>query len=171
VSPDRPGTAASPSRGGYYLEHLRIPLRWWALATMFWATTLIAFLVATPAWVALLSIGSLTALSVAVLVSYGAAQVSVADGSFRAGRASIPVALLSDPEALDAAATKRVAGVEADARAYLLLRPYVDRAVRVRVDDPADPTPYWLVSTRHPETLVQVLAGEIASAAGARHGR
>lgn len=165
---DRPGSAAPASGAGYYLEHLRIPLRWWALVTMFWATTLIAFLVATPVWVALLSIGSLTAITAAVLVAYGAAPVSVADGSFQAGRASIPVGLLADPEALDGAARRRAAGVEADARAYLLLRPYVDRAVRVRVVDKADPTPYWLVSTRHPETLVEVLTGEIARAGGAR---
>ena len=44
-------------------------------------------------------------------------------------------------------------GVDADARAYLLLRPYLKRAVRVEITDPADPTPYWLVSTRHPDRL------------------
>jgi hypothetical protein len=45
-----------------------------------------------------------------------------------------------------------VAGRDADARAYLLLRPYLKRAVRVEITDPADPTPYWLVSTRHPKS-------------------
>ncbi len=30
----------------------------------------------------------------------------------------------------------------------------------MRLVDPADPTPYWLLSTRHPEAL----AGEIAAA-------
>ena len=44
-------------------------------------------------------------------------------------------------------------GRDADARAYLLLRPYLKRAVRVEITDPADPTPYWLVSTRHPDEL------------------
>jgi hypothetical protein len=29
--------------------------------------------------------------------------------------------------------------------------------VRVTVTDPQDPTPYWLVSTRHPEKLVEAL--------------
>ena len=53
--------------------------------------------------------------------------------------------------------TRRVAGRDADVRAYLLLRPYVQRAVRIEVVDPADPTPYWLVSTRHPERLAQAL--------------
>ena len=47
--------------------------------------------------------------------------------------------------------------MDADARAYLLLRPYLKRAVRVEIADPADPTPYWLVATRHPETLAAAL--------------
>ncbi len=50
-------------------------------------------------------------------------------------------------------------GSEADARAYLLVRPYLKRAVRVTVVDPADPTPYWLVGTRHPEALAAALNG------------
>jgi hypothetical protein len=50
-----------------------------------------------------------------------------------------------------------VAGPAADARAYLLLRPYLKRAVKVQITDPADPTPYWLVSSRHPEALAGAL--------------
>ena len=50
-----------------------------------------------------------------------------------------------------------MAGRDADARAYLLLRPYLKRAVRVEINDPADPTPYWLVGTRRPEDLAEAL--------------
>lgn len=140
-----------------YDERLHVPLRWWALLTMFLATVLLAFLVATPTWVAFAVTGTLTALVVVVLVSYGAARVSVHDQTFRAGRAQIPVTLLGAAVALDAEASRRMAGVDADARAYLLLRPYVKRSVRVPVEDPADPAPYWLVSTRHPDRLVAAL--------------
>jgi hypothetical protein len=38
-----------------------------------------------------------------------------------------------------------------------MLRPYLSRAVRVEIDDPADPAPYWLLSTRHPERLAAAL--------------
>jgi hypothetical protein len=47
--------------------------------------------------------------------------------------------------------------VDADARAYLLLRPYLKRGVRVDIVDPDDPTPYWLVSCRRPEDLVSAV--------------
>jgi hypothetical protein len=125
---------------------------------MFLATVLLAFLVATPTWVAFAVTGTLTALAVGVLVSYGAARVSVRDQTFRAGRAQIPVSLLGAAVPLDAAGSRRLAGVDADARAYLLLRPYVKRSVQVPVQDPADPAPYWLVSTRRPDRLVAALA-------------
>jgi hypothetical protein len=137
---------------------------------MFSASVLLAFLVALPATVALAATAVLVGLTVLVLVGYGSAEVSLHDGVFRAGRASIPATLLADPEPLDRARTRAVAGVEADARAYLLIRPYVPQSVRVRVTDAADPTPYWLVSTRHPTTLAEELATAIAegSAAGGR---
>jgi hypothetical protein len=140
-----------------YDERLRVPLRWWALLTMFMATVLLSFLVATPVWVALAATGALTLVVSVVLVSYGAARVCVRDGELRAGRARIPVRLLGAPVAHDATASRRLAGMDADARAYLLLRPYVKRSVQVPVHDPDDPTPYWLLSTRHPDRLVTAL--------------
>ena len=68
-----------------------------------------------------------------------------------------PVDHVGDVVPLDAGGTRRLAGRDADARAYLLLRPYLQRAVRIGIDDPADPTPYWLVSTRRPDRLAAAL--------------
>jgi Protein of unknown function (DUF3093) len=141
-----------------YDERLAVPLRWWALATMFLASLLIAFLVATPLWLALLASGVLVALTVGVLVGYGAARVTVQAGVLSAGRARISVRHLGEVTPLDAGSTHRLAGRDADARAFLLLRPYVPRAVRVDLTDPDDPTPYWLLSTRRPERLAAVLS-------------
>ena len=65
--------------------------------------------------------------------------------------------LFRSVHALDAEETRRVAGPEADARAYLLLRPYLKRAVRVEIADTDDPAPYWLLSSRHPEELARAV--------------
>ena len=140
-----------------YDERLGVPLRWWALATMFLASMLIAFLVATPAWVAVAGTAVLVALVLTLFLGYGAARVSVRDGVLTAGRARISLEHVGEVEALDAARTRLLAGREADARAYLLLRPYLSRAVRIGIDDPADPTPYWLVSSRRPDRLAAAL--------------
>ncbi len=147
-----------------YDERLRVPTRWWALATMFLATVLVAFLVATPAWVAFAVTGVLVALTGGLFVGYGAARLSVRDGVFHAGRAQVPVRLVGEVTALDAEEARRLAGVEADARAYLLLRPYLRRAVRVDIVDPTDPTPYWLVASRRPRQLASALVSARAAA-------
>ncbi len=150
VSTNRPAPPA-------YSERLRVPLRWWALLTMFCAALLLAFLVATPLWLSITVTAVAFALMATVFLSYGAARLVVADGVLRAGRARIEVRHLGVPVAHDAPASRRLAGVDADARAYLLLRAYVPRSVQVPVRDPGDPTPYWLLSTRHPDRLVAAL--------------
>jgi hypothetical protein len=69
------------------------------------------------------------------------------------GRASIEHLYIADCHPLDAEEARRRAGVEANARAHLVLRPYVKTAVEITLNDPDDPVPYWLVSTRHPQQL------------------
>jgi hypothetical protein len=125
---------------------------------MFVATLWLALVVAIPgvwAWSATAAILGLMSLA---FVAYGSASIEVADGHLRAGRARIEAVYVGTAQALDAEATRRTAGVEADARAFLLLRPYVKRAVKVEIVDSGDPTPYWLLATRHPEGLASALA-------------
>jgi len=140
-----------------YDERLGVPLRWWAQGVMLVASLWLALVVALPGPAAWVCSGLALALLAALLLSYGSARVSVRDGWFRAGRARIEAVHLGEVAALDAEATRRVAGPEADARAYLLLRPYLKRAVRVEITDPADPAPYWLVSSRHPDELARAV--------------
>lgn len=142
-----------------YAEHLRVPLRWWVQATMFLATFWLAFIVATPPWVAWSATAALVALTVGIFVSWGSARVEVHDGQLIAGRAHISLVHVGRVDALDAQQTRAVAGVHADARAYLLLRPYLKRAVRVEITDPADPTPYWLIASRRPHAIVAAIKG------------
>ena len=140
-----------------YRERLGVPLRWWVQGTMLVASLWLALLVAVPlTWAWVITAAAMLLLA-ALLTAYGSAQVLVRDGVLRAGRASISVTHLGPAVALDAEATRRTAGRDADVRAFLLLRPYLKRAVKIVLHDPADPTPYWLVSTRHPERLVSTL--------------
>ncbi|MGZ4446016.1 MAG: DUF3093 domain-containing protein [Nocardioides sp.] len=144
--------------GPEYDERLGVPLRWWVQGTMLVATLWLAVVVALPGAIAWAVTAVALALLALVFLSYGSARVSVRDGELRAGRAHIALGHLGAVEALDAEATRRTAGRDADARAFLLLRPYLKRAVKVEITDPADPAPYWLVSTRHPEELARALA-------------
>jgi hypothetical protein len=149
----------TPKSVAEYDEMLHVPLRWWVQATMFLATLWLAFIVSIPtAAIAWSATAVLTAAVAALFLGYGSARVRLRDGELQAGTARIPVALLDEPTALDADETRRLIGVHADARAYLVLRPYVKRAVKVTVTDPADPVPYWLVSSRRPDQLVAALS-------------
>ena len=48
-------------------------------------------------------------------------------------------------------------GQNLDARAWLAIQASVKKLVKIQITDPDDKTPYWLVSTRHPEKLIASL--------------
>lgn len=146
-----------------YSERLYVPLRWWVQATMLLATLWLAFVVAMPAWAAWTATAVLLLANAAMFLLIGSARVAVRDGVLHAGRARIAIDLLGGTRPLDEEETRRVHGVDADARAYLLTRPYLKRSVMVEVLDSADRTPYWLISTRRPHDLAAALTGSAAS--------
>ena len=150
-----------------YAERLTVPLRWWAQGTMLVASLWLAVLAATPEVVAWSVTAVALAIMVALFVGYGRPRVGVEGDTFRAGRAHIALEHVGEVTALDADGVRRLAGVDADARAYLLLRPYLKRGVRIDITDPADPAPYWLVSCRRPEALVTAVGvGRTAGRSG-----
>jgi len=116
-------------------------------------------------WAALLPVDLRLATTAAVVVTVVALvlavrwtpRVRVAAGELRAGAAHIPVELLRTPRALAGDELRAELGPRLDARAYVCLRGWVRTGVRAEVDDPQDPTPYWIVSTRRPDELVAAL--------------
>jgi hypothetical protein len=48
-------------------------------------------------------------------------------------------------------------GRQLDPAAYVLHRGWVGPMVLVVLDDADDPTPYWLVSSRHPDRVLSAL--------------
>ena len=150
-----------------YAERLTVPLRWWAQGTMLVASMWLAVLAATPEVVAWSVTAVALAIMVALFVGYGRPRVAVEGDTLRAGRAHIALEHVGEVTALDAEGVRRLAGVDADARAYLLLRPYLKRGVRIDITDPVDPAPYWLVSCRRPEALVTAVGvGRTAGRSG-----
>ena len=96
-------------------------------------------------------------LTAAVLLRAGRIRVAVTGGEFRVDDARLPVAVIADVVALDAAGKREALGVGAHPLAFVIQRPWIGRAVQVLLDDPADPTPFWVVSTRHPVELATAL--------------
>lgn len=96
-------------------------------------------------------------LTIMMLVRTGSTKVEVADGELRAGDAHIPLGLLGDVEIIAPEERRMAMGPYLDPAAFVVQRGWIKPLVRVRVTDPEDPTPYWVISTRHPEELVAAI--------------
>lgn len=136
-----------------YRETLRVPVSWWLFGLLggftVWWVCFVAFAPGAAAGAALL-----TASGVAFgLWRYGGLEVRLSASGLHAGRATLPWEYVAGAQVLDSEDTRRVLGVDADARAHLVFRSYCPGAVRVEVDDEMDPAPYWLISSRHPAQL------------------
>lgn len=99
------------------------------------------------------------ALAVAALLAVvaGSTPIRVGARELVVGRNRLESTYIGDARSLSVEETRRRLGPEADVRAFLCTRPYLSRAVEVTLDDPADPHPYWLVGTRHPEELADAI--------------
>ena len=84
-------------------------------------------------------------------------RVTVADGVLHVPGARAPLTAFGELRVLDREGTRRVRGPVADPRAHVATRPWLPRSVQVRVVDPDDDTPYWLIGTRHPEELARAI--------------
>lgn len=87
----------------------------------------------------------------------GRIRVAVQDAELRVDDARLPVRFVADAVALDAAGRREVLGVGAHPYAFVVQRPWIGGAVQVVLDDPADPTPYWVVSSRDPVRLADAI--------------
>jgi hypothetical protein len=132
------------------------PAPWVFLATaLVIPASLLVFLpISLPAGVAVAT-GLYAAILVALIVTTPAIEVT--PETFRAGRAHIERRYIGRAQPFDGAEATAERGVRLDARAWLLVRGWIPGLVRVDLDDPDDPTPYWLVATRRPEALAEAL--------------
>jgi hypothetical protein len=95
--------------------------------------------------------------AVLVLLWVLAPTIEVTDTEFRAGRAHLPLEFVGAVDGYTGPEATTQRGPKLDARAWTKFRGYVQGVVKVEVNDPQDPTPYWLVSVRRPDKFVEAL--------------
>jgi hypothetical protein len=158
-----PGQSAATPPGSAYRERLWVPVSWWLLAVPVVAVLGgYALYVGWRGPLAFAVYGMLTVFVAGFLLIWSAATIEVAGGVLRAGRDALAVRDTAEVTALDAEQSALLRGPRADPAAHLLLRPYLKRAVCVRLTDAASQAggvPYWLVATRHPEALAAAITG------------
>jgi hypothetical protein len=153
-----------------YRERLRVPWWWWlpgfGLAGLI-ALELNQGVPALPDWVpfaVLLPVASV------VLLWFGKTDVSVVgaharstegessgETELRVGAAHLPVSVIARSAEVPKTAKSAALGRQLDPAAYVVHRAWVGPMVLLILDDPDDPTPYWLVSCRHPDKVLAAL--------------
>jgi Protein of unknown function (DUF3093) len=157
------GTRVAP-HGVRYRERLWVPWWWWPLG--FGLAALVAFEVdlgvrSLPVW---LPYAILFAVAFGTLLWLGRLEIKVTAGSGEsdgvqlwAGEAHLPVTAIARSAEIAPSAKSAALGRQLDPAAYVLHRAWIGPMVLVVLDDPDDPTPYWLVSCRRPERVLSAL--------------
>ncbi|MBN4926385.1 DUF3093 domain-containing protein [Hoyosella rhizosphaerae] len=145
-----------------YSEKLWVPWWWWPLGLFASSMVALQFAIGIrtlPTWLPFLL---LAPIPLWVLWHLSRTQISVTQdgndpGTFHAGDAHLPINVIARVAAIPATAKQAAMGRQLDPAAFVQHRTWINTLILVVLDDPDDPTPYWLVSTRTPDKLVGVL--------------
>ncbi|OLB81618.1 MAG: hypothetical protein AUI14_02645 [Actinobacteria bacterium 13_2_20CM_2_71_6] len=162
--PTNGGPTATSAGPAGYAERLVVPWWLWLLGLALAALAAAEVYLGAPGlatWVPYAILLPLTALG---LWRAGRIRVAVREGELWVDDAHLPVRYVAEVGVLDAAGKRAALGPQADPLAFVVQRPWVKGAVLVVLDDPADPTPYWVVSARRPERVARAVLAARAAA-------
>lgn len=153
------GAASNSTAGDRYAERLHVPAWWWVAAAV--VAGVFGYEISLAAHGAAWSVVGYpvsAALLGWLLWSMGRVRIRVtADGELIADKATLPRSVIDRAASVPPSAKSAALGRQLDPAAYLMHRAWVKSMVLLVLDDPDDPTPYWLVSTRHPEQVLAAL--------------
>lgn len=134
-----------------YQERLRAPWLWWLLGVGLVASVILAVFVFVDLWL-VITLAVLSTLVVVLGILGFSLDIRVDEGGLAVGRYRLEAPYIAGAEIVDGDVRAHT-----DERSFMLTRPYVQQKVRVLIDDPADPHPAWLISTRRPAALIAAL--------------
>jgi hypothetical protein len=148
-----------------FRERWIVPLIWWPCALGL-ATLVAAELHSgAPGTRAVLPYAVLLPLAVVLLAAGSRGSIRIDEGVLHVPGARIPIAQLANGVVLDRETFRIQTGPMADPDAFVVSRPWLHTAVRLTVNDPEDPTPYWVVGTRRPVELLAAISAAAAATA------
>ena len=142
---------------------MRERIRW---SFSIWVTVIfLNLLIALTLWGVLDTQLTLALLAVSLLMTVAWAHSSeydivVNDKQLRVGKARIDLRFVGEITALDSHKMKVARGVEIDPSAYLAIRSWIKTGVKVTINDPRDPTPFWLISSKRFRELAAAISAE-----------
>ena len=95
------------------------------------------------------------------LLGLGRTEVRVVDDNGNTelwvGNAHLPASVVTRSAVVPRSAKSAALGRQLDPAAYVVHKTWVGPLVLLVLDDPDDPTPYWLISARHPDKVLAAL--------------
>ena len=148
-----------------YSERQWVPWYWWLIAAFIVALISAQFALNRAALWLYIPAVVLSVLAVWVLVWLSSTSVVVEedpDGTrwLVTGQANLPHTVVSRSLAVPATAKRNAMGRQLDPAAFVVSHGWVPEMVMLVLDDPEDPTPYWLVASKHPEQLLAAFLPE-----------
>lgn len=138
-----------------FREWLLPSFSWWLLAPGFGFGMMLA-LWPLGTTVAFIGAGIIAVLTVGLL-AWWAPRTEVSQGVLRVGPAHIETKWLGPGRELRGEELRAAMGPELDLRTWVHVRPWMKSAVMVENIDPQDPAPAWIIASRRPAKLLQVL--------------
>jgi hypothetical protein len=148
-----------PTSTALYVERLSIRARYWALViviALFGSSELFAGFNGRIIAIVVISVLLPT---ITLLALAGRTTLRVDADGLHAGGQTLGYDEIDSVQALDPHETRLLLGPEADPSARLVVRGYIREAVVVRPLSGATggPVPYWVVSTRHPQQVIDAV--------------
>jgi hypothetical protein len=162
-----------------YRERLRVPWWWWPPGLGLAALIALEVNQGVPTLPNWLPFAVLLPVAATVLLWFGKTEVRVVSAHVRSkeggahvrseegsgsgetelwvGAAHLPVSAISRSAEVPRSAKSAALGRQLDPAAYVVHRAWVGPMALLVLDDPDDPTPYWLVSCRHPDRVLTAL--------------
>jgi hypothetical protein len=137
----------------------RLAVAWWVWPAAVAASALLAAELGIGAYALRTPVTYVIAAMLAMAGVWALSRIRIAvdDEELRVDDARIPRSFIDKVTVLDASSRRDLLGQDADPLAFVIQRPWIPGGVRIDLVDPDDPTPYWFVSSRHPDDLAAAL--------------
>jgi hypothetical protein len=104
-----------------------------------------------------IAVGLILVMSIWAALFFLAPVIQVGSSHLTVARAKIPRNLLGKIEEIAKDQIFSERGPRLDPAAHKVFQGTVKTAIKISLNDPNDPTPYWIISTRKPAQLAEVL--------------
>ena len=109
--------------------------------------------------VAGLTLGVTVSLATVAALWFAAPRITIDSEHLEVGNAVLPIRFVGRVEVIEAKDAFVERGINLSPAAYASFQPSVKSMVKIFVEDPEDPTPYWLVSSRRPQAIKALIEG------------